>query len=291
MRCSTVKGTLAVVRLALLLTLLVPSGVLASSETTNAPCDIQPDPVIQLWIETLVACRTSEELYSRLDEARRQGLALRKIVPQILFYQTNIVHAYRAGMMSDDERVTKGTVSDAPISWLLYPKSDTRTKEIGEIDAQAVADVLDVLVPYLDDARCPDLARLARSKLRYIDGMVGAQKNFRPYEPYLATNETTTCLALIRYMFAEDPKSALNTMARVSLGEREGDTLMDRLTGKGESEVLQKLLTRSEWWAHLYVATMLREKWKLREPEILKRLEKDDHPLVKEKVAEIMSGK
>ena len=79
-------------------------------------------------------------------------------------------------------------------------------------------------------------------------------------------------------------------MSRV-YGDKTVETeLADKLKGDPKA-VLQSLADRPEWWARLYVAETMKKQPQLRDAAILKKLEKDDNPLVKDKAAEITSGK
>ena len=79
-------------------------------------------------------------------------------------------------------------------------------------------------------------------------------------------------------------------MSRV-YGDKTAETeLADKLKGDPKA-ALQSLADRPEWWARLYVAETMKKQPQLRDAAILKKLEKDDDPLVKGKVAEITSGK
>lgn len=79
-------------------------------------------------------------------------------------------------------------------------------------------------------------------------------------------------------------------MSRVYGDKATGAELADKLKGDPKA-ALQSLADRPEWWAHLYVAETMKKQPQLRDTAILKKLEKDDNPLVKEEVAEMSSGK
>ncbi len=131
----------------------------------------------------------------------------------------------------------------------------------------------------------------AREWLGGLDyNRVSKQYDFSGYEGILREKKQNPPQGLIRYMYGRDPRAAVLSMSRV-YGDKAVETeLADKLKGDPKA-ALQSLVDRPEWWAHLYVAETMKKEPQLRDAAILKKLEKDDNPLVKEKVAEITSGK
>ena len=91
-------------------------------------------------------------------------------------------------------------------------------------------------------------------------------------------------------MFHRDPKEAVLSMSRVYGDKATQEDFAGKLKGDTKA-ALQSLADRPEWWARLYVAVTMEKQLQLRDAAILSKLEKDENPLVKEKVAEITSGK
>ncbi|MBU0486245.1 MAG: hypothetical protein KKB30_17210 [Proteobacteria bacterium] len=140
----------------------------------------------------------------------------------------------------------------------------------------------------------PGNERLGRSILREVDRPHGlkASADFGPYTRFLKTSSEQNRPAwLLAYMFNQEPLEAVSSMARVDLSNTEAESLVQTIMSlPNEKTTLQTLADRSEWWAHLYVAEIMKKNPRLRDTEILKRLEKDDHPLVREALSEIKSG-
>ena len=112
--------------------------------------------------------------------------------------------------------------------------------------------------------------------------------DFSAFVSFLRDNKDAPPFAFIKFMFHLEPEAATLTLARSYSGDAAATELADKL--KGDPKVaLQSLADRPEWWVHLYVAETMKKQPQLRDAVILKRLETDDHPLVKEKVAEIIS--
>jgi hypothetical protein len=57
---------------------------------------------------------------------------------------------------------------------------------------------------------------------------------------------------------------------------------LERLACQEAAFQLEKLSKSDEWWVRMYVAAIIRQHPAFRCPEIVARLEKDSHPLVRE---------
>ena len=114
--------------------------------------------------------------------------------------------------------------------------------------------------------------------------------DFEAFSAYIAQNKDQPPRKLVGYMYAHNPQAAVLSMARL-YGDNETESdLADQIKGDPKA-ALQSLSDRPEWWAHLYVAETMKKQPQLRDVALLKKLEKDDNPLVKEKIAEIISVK
>lgn len=114
--------------------------------------------------------------------------------------------------------------------------------------------------------------------------------NFDAFSAYVAQRKEQPPRKLVGFMYGRNPQAAVLSMSRV-YGDKAAETeLADKLKGDPKA-ALQSLADRPEWWARLYVAEMMKKQTQLRDAAILKKLEKDDDPLVKGKVAEITSDK
>jgi len=143
------------------------------------------------------------------------------------------------------------------------------------------------------DTSDPRFRKMIRDILWEIDSerqykSKGVMPDYTWYESWIAGHTNASAVGLIRYMYGRSPDAALMSMARV-YGTKTSETeVLASLKGDPKA-ALQSLADRPEWWVHLYVAETMKKQPQLRDAVILKRLETDGHPLVKEKVAEITS--
>lgn len=114
--------------------------------------------------------------------------------------------------------------------------------------------------------------------------------NFTWYESWIERHTNTWPASLVGYMYRRDTHAALLSMSRVYGDKSDERDLADKLKGDPKT-TLQFLSDRPEWWAHLYVVVTMKKQPQFRDPTILKKMGKDDNPLVRETVAEILSGK
>lgn len=157
-----------------------------------------------------------------------------------------------------------------------------------DIDA---ATKIKAVVPYLDasDVRASEIASHV---LRSVDKDKSLDKGvaFGAYESILKKTPAQPPAALIRYMYDRNAQAAVLSMAHVYGDKATEAELADTLKGEPKA-ALQSLADRSEWWARLYVAETMKKQPQLRDATLLKKLEKDDNSLVKEKIAELTAGR
>lgn len=122
--------------------------------------------------------------------------------------------------------------------------------------------------------------------------------DFLRYESILLKSNPAIPLGLVRYLFNRAPRTALQTVVRVYGGEVADAELRSRLARldpnvfrASAKEDLEYFVARPEWWAQLFVASALADDpelygWDFRN-QMVARLEKSDHPLVREKVADL----
>jgi hypothetical protein len=175
-------------------------------------------------------------------------------------------------------------VANGVITFLL--DWDTRTEKP---TSSSSLTLIKAVLPYLGTAD-PQLRKELHHTLMWVDQMHGSKKDFTQYEFYLKNNTNDSTKALVTYMYDRDPPAALLSMARI-YGTKDVEADLAAILKSDPKAALQSLADRPEWWARLYVAEMMKKNPQLRDPVILKKLEKDNHPLVREKVAEITSGK
>ena len=148
-------------------------------------------------------------------------------------------------------------------------------------------DITSALLPYLETSNASVLKEV-REWLGGLDyNRASKQYDFSRYENILREKKQNPSPGLIRYMYAHNPEAAVLLMARVYGGKATETKLAAQLKGDPKP-VLQSFAERPEWWAHLYVASVLEKDPLLRTPELMEILEKDTHPIVQEKVSKLI---
>lgn len=140
------------------------------------------------------------------------------------------------------------------------------------------------------DTSDKDTREVVEALLDAASTLPGNKRDFSALETILRQKQPDVQSVLVAFMYRRDPKTAVLSMSRVYGNKTVETELADTLKGDPKA-ALQALADRPEWWAHLYVAETIKKQPQLRDAALLKKLENDDNPLVKEKVAEITSGK
>lgn len=225
---------------------------------------IIPDPYVFLQASNFMNA-ADMEAKTNVVETLRRDYADRwdQLVPQLLLF------SFRAG-----DR--QAMVAPVLLGELNIPQEDL---------AKAVT-------PYLDCDN-EDFRRDIYHYMGAIDEVPGkspVDPDFTVYAKIIKSSPTNSTQGLIRYMYRKSPQNAVLSMARI-YGDKSTEHDVANHLQADQKAALQSFAERPEWWAHLYVAETMKKQPQLRDPAILKKLEKDDHPLVKDKVAEISSGK
>jgi hypothetical protein len=159
-------------------------------------------------------------------------------------------------------------------------------------------DVIDAIVPHLDTTEGRVQARLWKFLWLFMT-LHPAWQPFSQFDSYLGAREDPP-LSLIEIMYREGPSEALLTLVRVYRGDPEmvkqlkwaehvvSDVLWKQQNGflkpkevePAAVEQLEKLSRHSEWWVRLYVAELLNQEPEFQTPELVKRLNDDNHTLV-----------
>ena len=152
------------------------------------------------------------------------------------------------------------------------------------------SELTDFIVGCLEKTRDP---LLARELNRGLDAVAFMKKtsvpDFSEFAAALKRQKDAPTRSLISYMCQRSPKMALATMASVYASDVAGDELI-RAFETNEVKAWDSFSKRKEWWLHLFVVEMALRNPKSGDPEMLRRIEKDEHPLVREALAEIKSG-
>ncbi|MGD9781521.1 MAG: OmpA family protein, partial [Kiritimatiellia bacterium] len=143
----------------------------------------------------------------------------------------------------------------------------------------------EVCLPLLD-SEDESTRGLATNWLTRADHVPNGGVDFSRYEGVLREKKQNPSQGLIRYMYGRNSQAAVLSMSRV-YGDKAVETeLADKLKVDPKA-ALQSLAERSEWWAHLYVATMVEKDPDLQTPDIMKRLHNEKDPLVREILARL----
>ncbi len=277
---NTLRLTLGT--LILLATLFSPATRCSYGLEENA--SLKPDAHIQMWIEHAVTLNTQDEITNEISQIRTEGYGVQDILRQILYFQASSRQLHATGKIPGTEVERNVLVADGLMALLLDWDRDKKSLTLKSRD-----ELIDAVLPYLETEDAA-LRQQAKTALRLVDQTTGSKKDFTGYESYLKARKDHPSETLICYMYVRDPQAAILSMSRV-YGDKATETeLTDKLKGD-PNFALQSLVDRPEWWAHLYVAETMMKQPQLRDAVLLKKLEKDDNPLVREKVAEITSGK
>ena len=268
--------------LILLATLFSPATRCAYGQEEDA--SFKPDVRIQEWIKHAVTLNTQDEITNEISRIRTEGYGVQDLLRQTLYFQASSRRLYTTGKIPGTEVENNVLVADGLMALLL---DWDRAKN--SLTPKSRDELIDAVLPYLETEDAA-LRQQAKSALRWVDQTTGSKKDFTGYESYLKAIKDHPSETLIAYMYVCDPQAAVLSMSRV-YGDKGAETeLADKLKGDPKF-ALQSLSDRPEWWARLYVAETMEKHPELRDPAILKKLEKDDNPLVKGRVTDITSGK
>ena len=270
--------------LILLRVLAIMLGVqmIAYAQLDNAP-EIEPDPSIQLWIKQVVTLETQEQLLQAISTFKKQGISAEKIIQQLIYFQVNAKQIYKDEKVSNEDVSKRAMVANGIIAFLLDWDAGTK-----KLTASSSCTLINAVLPYLG-TKNPQLRKELHHTLMWVDQVRGGAKDFTEYEKYLKDRKSGPPETLVKYIFDRDPKAAVLSMARIYGDKATESQLADQIKGDPKA-ALPSLADRPEWWAHLYVAETMKRNPQLCDPEILKRLEKDEHPLVQEAIATIKSS-
>jgi len=244
---------------------------------------IKPCPEIQEAIQRLLDTSDKEEFSAQLEGFRkRHGPHYQQLIPQLFYYSMgdkgqerrhDIKEAMAFGMIAQQLEFSNGNIFNALIPYLNTDDESLR---------RAIENVFGGF-ENTSSGRPPDFS------LYYSRIWRDFRKGMDPPD------------GLIRYMYERNPGTALLTMnlaARLDRNESRQITwaehvisdviwkhthkfLKPHVVEPVAAEQLAKLSRSKNWWARLYVAEIMCQHEGFRQPEIIQRLKKDDHPLVR----------
>ncbi|MFO7534754.1 MAG: hypothetical protein R6X19_03570 [Kiritimatiellia bacterium] len=225
---------------------------------------IVPNIEIQSYIRSLISTNrqmmfegTEESLSDRLKILRKMAGKETDLAMQLMYFSTH----------TEDER-------EAMLPGFILQQLAISNAVFAE-----------VCIPMLDSEDEPT-RQLGADWLTRADHVSKGGVDFNRYEPILREQNQNPSQGLIRYMYWRNPEAALFSMARI-YGDKAAETnLIEQLKGN-KKIVLPLFVDRPEWWMRLYVVEMMGKHPQLRDPVILKKLEQDADPLVREKASKL----
>lgn len=262
------------------------AGVVALAQPERGRVTISPNPEIQNFFCQFSSTnpRNREALFSEderraLAEARTETDAAAVLRGKFgeLQRQAGGINAFAGQLI-----YFKASATDTPeamlplmvISYMSYPPD--------EITA--------ALIPYLE-LEDENIAKETAELLAGFDYNKEQRTfDFQRYEQILHDANGKLPDGLIRYMYDRNPETALAVMGRV-MGKTSPQAELCEGLKDDPKAALQSLANRPEWWVRLYAAEILKKNPQLRDLTILKKLEQDVHPLVREQADRALSGK
>ena len=110
--------------------------------------------------------------------------------------------------------------------------------------------------------------------------------DFGVFSIYIGQNKDQPPRKLIEFMYGHNPQVAVLSMARI-YGDKTTESQLADLFKGDPKRVVQSFADRPEWWVRLYVPAVMKKNSKFRDEALLKKLEQDDNPLVREKVSKL----
>ena len=220
---------------------------------------LMPDQAIQSSLEALISfdeqpvpARTEESIRRSFEQLRKMAGQDKELVLQLLYF--------------DQHAATERA------RWL----SMAVVKELG-ISNETFAEVGLSLLNAKDEAT----QKMAFKCLTRADRNSDGDIDFGRFETILREEKASPSQGLIRYMYDRDPQAAVIALARVFGPDTPEPEIAFNAKG-GAIEAVDYFAGRSEWWAHLYVAVMMEKEPHLQTPALMKRLQNEMDPLVRQ---------
>jgi hypothetical protein len=180
---------------------------------------------------------------------------------------------------------------------------------------RAVMPHIEYLYPQDDIADTKPMTALRggmRMLLEFVNDAHGEEEpDYKFYKSWIRNHEADSSPNLVRYMYDKASGAALLTMSQVYSEEKDEHShlvwsdhvISDAIWKKEHSfeeafqqakskavEQLEKLVQQEQWWARLYAAEILHRHPEFRTPEMMQRLQNDEHNLVRQAITETESG-
>lgn len=239
---------------------------IAGGVAENIP--IKPNIAVQSFLHSLASTNlqerqelfstgTQEELRQKLADVQKMAGGDKEMVLQLLYFSAHangMEEAMLPGFIIEQLAISKAIMAEAMLPLLDSEDESTRI--------------------------------LAAKHLPIADCKPEGSVDFSRYEGILREKKQNASQGLIRYMYGRNPQAAVLAVARV-YGQDVPESEVAAKAKGGVKESVDYFAGRTEWWAHLYVATMMEKEPYLRTPELVKKMEQDTDPLVREKVSKL----
>ncbi|MDI6809938.1 MAG: hypothetical protein QME66_13380 [Candidatus Eisenbacteria bacterium] len=250
--------------------LLLASGVFAAEppgKTDEMQGNaLQLDAAVQAYIQGLLSTNEQEMFSGTEDQLRNKLEQLKGIVGGNQAKLVEQLFCYRVNAQGMREALLPMVIM----------------KQLGVSDDALVQGML----PYLESSDTHVVKEAS-------EWLWGTDKNratggydFRRYKAVLEKAKPRVPPGLIRYMYDRDPQTAVVTVVQM-YDQNAPESEVSTKAKSGVKESVDYFIGRPEWWAHLYVAAMIEKEPYLRTPEMMKKLEQDDNPLVREKMSKL----
>ncbi|MFO7535525.1 MAG: hypothetical protein R6X19_07575 [Kiritimatiellia bacterium] len=230
-----------------------------ANPTNNTIC---PDPVIQNVINNAARELARAKTEKEADQVSRAlGLSVTnktQLIEQVLYYLRNGItteeQSYGAIVMVNRLPVDRHQATQTVVAHINTEDKHTR--------------------------------KVIETLLDAVSTLPGNKRDFSVFETILRDGTSEAVPPLVGYMYKSDPKAAVMSLSRVYGNKATEPELVDKLKGDPKAG-LQAFADQPEWWVRLYVAEMMQKHPQLRDPAILKKLEQDPHPLVRETASNV----
>jgi len=234
------------------------------------PCaELRPIPDVQKAIEAVV------DLLSTTNYAM-QGESAYDAVVRISTSLTNMEHCTRSRLLWQLSIASANRPDNEAQALRLMTLSAVCGHILETMEPKEIVDAIAPFYDLVEDSKLRaildsvlDMATLRNSRSNPDFGsladVVKQQKNGQPQR-------------LVRYMFRVNPDKALPEVQRIySKPEAQAKSLQSAVSG--------------EWWEQIYAAEMMRQRPKLRDPELIEQLKQSNHTVVRETIQEIEDEK
>ena len=272
---------------------------------------IIPNPRIQNQISHLLSVKNVEESLQEISKLKEMD-KIEILIQQLIYFQVATMKNFNMKNITSNEMEERMNSAYFVLSKLLT--LDEKSMRLTSPSAQIL---ISAIIPYLG-TEDTDLKKQLERMLKMIDYCGIDKVDYSEYKSFIEKRKDNLPEGLIKYMFHRSPGEAFLTLAQIFIHDPEerrsiiqSEEIIEqdfrkRYLGPVESsvkisskavEAFNKLSKYEYWWVRLYFAEILRKDpyaplyVETTLPEIIKSLEQDGHPLVKETMAEMKREK